>query len=179
MPVERLPPRSTSSPVVPLAGAGQLTWCHEHLAELLDTQTAHLKAGGSIAPGSKGAGPRGNLVYGAESKDRGAWQPYGDSGGASRFFPVFKYAGKACFFRERSVVDGIHHPTVKPLELMRWLVRLVAPPGGVVLDPFAGSGTTAEACLQENRRCIIIERETDYLPLIMRRLGTTPVGDTP
>ena len=48
-----------------------------------------------------------------------------------------------------------------------------------MLDPFAGSGTTAEACLQENRRCIIIERETDYLPLIMRRLGTTPIGDTP
>lgn len=40
----------------------------------------------------------------------------------------------------------VSHPTVKPLELMRWLVRLVTPAGGVVIDPFAGSGTTAEAC---------------------------------
>ncbi|ARM70704.1 DNA methylase [Mycobacterium phage Kingsley] len=61
--------------------------------------------------------------------------------------------------------------TVKPLDLMRWLVRLVTPPNGVVLDPFAGSGTTAEACIHEHKRCITIEREADYLPLIVARLS--------
>ncbi len=60
---------------------------------------------------------------------------------------------------------------MKPLELMRWLVRLVTPPGGLVLDPFAGSGTTAEACVLEHLRCITIEREADYLPLIVARLS--------
>lgn len=64
--------------------------------------------------------------------------------------------------------------TVKPLDLMRWLVRLVTPPGGLVLEPFAGSGTTAEACIHEHMRCIAIEREDDYLPLIMARL-TKPI----
>ena len=72
---------------------------------------------------------------------------------------------------------------MKPLDLMRWLVRLVTPPGGLVLDPFAGSGTTAEACIVEGFRCVLIEREADYLPLIRQRL-TKPIqpdlfGGTP
>jgi DNA modification methylase len=68
------------------------------------------------------------------------------------------------------------HATVKPLDLMRWLVRLVTPPTtpdgktGLILDPFAGSGTTAEAALLEGFRCIAIEREADYLPLIQQRI---------
>jgi site-specific DNA-methyltransferase (adenine-specific) len=53
---------------------------------------------------------------------------------------------------------------------MRWLVRLVTPPGGFVLDPFAGSGTTAEACTLEGFRCLTVEREASYLPLIVERL---------
>ena len=61
--------------------------------------------------------------------------------------------------------------TVKPLDLMRWLVRLVTPPGGVVLDPFAGSGTTLEAAIVEGFRSIGIEREADYLPLIEQRIA--------
>src|SRR5690606_33909985 len=65
----------------------------------------------------------------------------------------------------------IAHPTVKPLALMRWLVRLVTPPGGTVLEPFAGSGTTVEACLLEGFQCIAIEREADYLPLIRQRIA--------
>ena len=64
-----------------------------------------------------------------------------------------------------------------PLDLMRWLVRLVTPPGGVVLEPFAGSGTTAEACVIEGFRCIAVEREPDYLPLILQRL-TKPIQPT-
>jgi len=89
----------------------------------------------------------------------------GDSGGASRFFYVAKAPKK-----ERPVVDGVAHPTVKPLALMRWLVRLVTPAGGVVLDPFAGSGTTVEAALLEGFQVIGIEREAEYLPLIQARV---------
>jgi HAE1 family hydrophobic/amphiphilic exporter-1/multidrug efflux pump len=91
------------------------------------------------------------------------------TGGASRFFPTFRYEAKAGA-SERPRVDGIAHPTVKPLALMQWLVRLVTPPGGVVLEPFAGSGTTLEAALIEGFACIGIEREADYLPLILSRI---------
>ena len=90
---------------------------------------------------------------------------YNDTGGASRFFYVAKAPA-----RERPKVDGIAHPTVKPLTLMRWLCRLVTPPGGTVLEPFAGSGTTIEAALMEGFHVVAIEREDDYLPLIAARL---------
>ncbi len=53
---------------------------------------------------------------------------------------------------------------------MRWLVRLVTPPGGTVLEPFAGSGTTVEACIVEGFRCIAIEKGEEYLPLITQRI---------
>jgi DNA modification methylase len=92
-----------------------------------------------------------------------------DEGGASRFFPTFRYQAKADT-AERPRLAGVAHPTVKPLDLMRWLVRLVTPPGGRVLDPFAGSGTTAEACLLERVACTVIEREVAYLPLIVDRV---------
>ncbi|MGO1736883.1 MAG: DNA methyltransferase [Leucobacter sp.] len=90
---------------------------------------------------------------------------HNDSGGASRFF----YTAKADS-AERPVVDGIAHPTVKPLGLMRYLVRLVTPRSGLVLEPFAGSGTTLQAALEEGCRVIGIERESDYIPLIKSRL---------
>ena len=90
---------------------------------------------------------------------------YNDTGGASRYFYVAKADAS-----ERPRVNGTAHPTVKPLALMRWLVRLVTPPGGTVLEPFAGSGTTAEACIIEGFDCIAIEKGDEYLPLIMQRI---------
>ena len=63
-----------------------------------------------------------------------------------------------------------HHPTVKPLALMRWLVKLVAYPGDLVLDPFAGSGSTGVACAMEGREFIGIEREAEYLEIAKRRI---------
>jgi site-specific DNA-methyltransferase (adenine-specific) len=90
---------------------------------------------------------------------------HADEGGASRFFYVAKAPTK-----ERPKVDGIAHPTVKPLTLMRWLVKLVTPNGGTVLDPFAGTGTTLEAAHLEGFKSIGIERECDYLPLIAARM---------
>jgi hypothetical protein len=64
-----------------------------------------------------------------------------------------------------------HHPTVKPVALMRWLVRLVTPPGGTVLDPFAGSGTTLVAATLEGFDAIGIEMTDDYLPIIEGRVA--------
>lgn len=107
-------------------------------------------------------------------KPVGPQNQYGDTGGASRFFPVFKYQAKApTKERPKIEVDGkdVGWPTVKPLELMRWLVRLVTPPGGVVLDPFAGTGTTGQAAELEGFSCVLIERDELALRLIAERLA--------
>jgi len=67
--------------------------------------------------------------------------------------------------------DGSKHPTVKPISLMRYLVRLVTPKDGLVLDPFAGTGTTGEACILENRKYYLIEKTKEYIPDIENRLN--------
>lgn len=64
-----------------------------------------------------------------------------------------------------------HHPTVKPIDLMRWLVRLVTPPGGIVLDPFTGSGSTGIAAHLEGMEFIGIEREAEYLAIAEARIA--------
>lgn len=64
-----------------------------------------------------------------------------------------------------------HHPTVKPVRLMRWLCRLVTPPGGVVLDPFLGSGTTGVAATLEGFRFLGVEREPDYHRIAVARIA--------
>ena len=87
-----------------------------------------------------------------------------DQGGASRFFYVAKAPTT-----ERPNQGDTTHPTVKPIDLMQWLVRLVTPPHGTVLDPFAGSGTTGEAAVREGFQTILIEQEPSYLPLIRER----------
>lgn len=89
---------------------------------------------------------------------------YDDRGGPSRFFYTAKASRK-----ERG--EGNTHPTVKPIALMRWLVRLVTPKGGLVLDPFAGSGTTGLAAIDEGMNCILIEREAEYVTILNKRLG--------
>lgn len=113
---------------------------------------------------------RRGIGYGSGSTGGDVELGYEDSGGASRFFPAFRYEAKASS-AERPKVGGVQHPTVKPLDLMRWLVRLVAPQGATILEPFAGSGTTIEACIAEGMRCIAIEREEQYLPLILDRIS--------
>ncbi|GAB3176161.1 hypothetical protein GCM10027059_50610 [Myceligenerans halotolerans] len=139
-----------------------------------ETQAAHLdRQSGTRTSGANPTRRNGDKfrdTYGTFKGQEACTPARGaDSGGVSRYFPTFRYEAKAPA-AERPQVDGITHPTVKPLGLMRWLVRLVAAPGAVVLDPFAGSGATAEACVIEGMRCIAIERESDYLPLITSRL---------
>ena len=68
-----------------------------------------------------------------------------------------------------------NHPTVKPVHLMAWLVRLVSKEGDTVLDPFTGSGTTGIACKKLNRRFIGIERDLGYCEIAEKRLKNTVV----
>jgi DNA modification methylase len=70
-----------------------------------------------------------------------------------------------------STARANYHPTVKPIRLMRWLVRLVTPPGGLVLDPFTGSGSTGCAAVLEGFRFLGVEREPDYLPIARARIA--------
>lgn len=112
--------------------------------------------------GSRSAGVRKGMgFHGADGDGGPAIQ--GSSGSAARFFYCAK-ASKA----DRG--DGNHHPTVKPTDLMRYLCRLVTPPGGVVLDPFMGSGSTGKAAVAEGFRFIGIEREAEYLEIARRRI---------
>lgn len=87
-----------------------------------------------------------------------------DSGSAARFF----YCAKASK-KERG--NGNSHPTIKPLKLMKYLCRLITPPGGLVLDPFAGSGTTAIAAQEEGFNYLLIEREQSNFDMIQTRLA--------
>jgi len=98
-------------------------------------------------------------------------QPRGiaDSGGtAARFF----YTAKA----DSDDRIGSKHPTVKPVDLMRYLCRLITPPGGTVLDPFAGTGTTGEAAWLEGFQAILVEREAEYMADIERRMALCLAG---
>ena len=160
---------------------------------MLDAQTGDLgrSTGGRIG-NAGGDGPR----YVAEGAFMAGDPGYGDSGGPSRFFycaktstaernaglghlplqkkptwssgelepGTFQAAGTA--EEARNV-----HPTVKPIELMRWLVRLVVPEGGVVLDPFTGSGSTGAAAVLEGRSFVGCEREEEYVELARARIG--------
>jgi site-specific DNA-methyltransferase (adenine-specific) len=71
---------------------------------------------------------------------------------------------------------GSKHPTVKPVDLMQWLCRLVTPPNGTVLDPFAGTGTTGEAAFREGFNAVLIEREEEYQKDIRRRMALVMSG---
>jgi site-specific DNA-methyltransferase (adenine-specific) len=88
---------------------------------------------------------------------------FGDTGSAARFF----YTAKAGLDDRL----GSRHPTIKPVDLMQWLCRLVTPRGGLVLDPFAGTGTTGEAAWREGMRAVLIEREAEYQADIRRRMA--------
>jgi site-specific DNA-methyltransferase (adenine-specific) len=168
------------------------------VAELDRQSGVSRSAGGRI--GNKAGGiavPGGRYLSG----DPG----FGDSGGASRFFPVFRYEPKASRADREQGCDGLpartgaeavdreegsagtqspraganrtassvrnHHPTVKPQGLMRWLCRLITPPGGTVLDPFAGSGSTGVAALLEGFGFVGVEREPEYAAIARSRLA--------
>lgn len=107
-------------------------------------------------------------AYGAFNGARHGAEPRGDSGSAARFF----YSAKA----DSDDRIGSKHPTVKPVDLMQWCVRLITPPGGTVLDCFAGTGTTGEAAWREGFRAVLIEREAEYQADIRRRMALALAG---
>jgi site-specific DNA-methyltransferase (adenine-specific) len=113
----------------------------------------------------------------SESEDRNTYgaftngvvgQMYSDSGSAARFF----YTAKA----DSDDRLGSKHPTVKPLDLIQYLVRLITPPKGICLDPFAGTGTTGEAAWREGMSAVLIEREAEYCADIRRRMALALAG---
>lgn len=111
-----------------------------------------------------------------------AWPgPQGNDPGVNRF-PSNVYACPKPPRSEReSGTEGLQtspvHPTVKPVRLMRWLVRLVTPPGGVVLDTYLGSGTTAVAAEREGFRCVGVESEPKYVDIAAARLRSVAALD--
>ncbi len=131
---------------------------------LLGEQSGVCRSSGNYAKGSRAqgskVGPASIAIDGATSAT------YDDTGTAARFFPCF-YQPKAS---KRDRGDGNTHPTVKSIALMRWLCRLVTPAGGLVLDPFSGSGTTGVAALAEGLRFAGCEREAEYVQIARARL---------
>lgn len=149
---------------------------------------------GAAAPvrGSEASSPT-ETVYGKFDRVQGAF--HADSGSAARFFYCAKATrrdrNEGCEQLDKRPLlwssgtqnpgsfqsDGTdkssqnHHPTVKPTALMQWLVRLVTPKGGMVLDPFMGSGSTGKACVLEGVGFIGIEREADYIAIAEARIA--------
>lgn len=141
----------------------------EAAARLLDEQGGERTSGTGAVKKATGAGWQAN-AYGKESRPAGTPNiEYGDSGGASRFFYTSKAGAE-----DR---DGSKHPTVKPVDLCKWLVRLVTPPGGLVLDPFMGSGPIIYAARELGFRAIGIDRERAYCADAVKRLrqGVLPL----
>ena len=126
--------------------------------------------------------PQGSITGKRSSKSRKAavegtqWLPnnhesteYTDSGSAARFFYSPKCSKKD---RNEGLPEGTtsNHPTVKPTDLMAYLCRLVTPPGGVVLDPFMGSGSTGKAAMREGFKFIGIEQDEGYFDIAEARI---------
>ena len=145
----------------------------------------HTDPGRSVASGA-GLGGGGEYFH----------DGYGDTGSAARFFYCAKASKKdrdeGCEGMEERMVTRYgsmgqgpipqqtpsvpvpqrnHHPTVKPTDLMRYLCRLVTQPGGVVLDPFMGSGSTGKAAVLEEFQFIGIERDAEYLEIAKARIA--------
>jgi len=172
----------------------------EYSAGLLDEQSGHLHGSGNKSDTGKGADKGYDSSSYEMSYQGRAGRDFGkDGGGASRFFYCAKAskrdrnegldgleekgkvyngqsaeaAGKA----EGSVEDKFStkpsqnfHPTVKPTTLMRYLIKLVTPAGGTVLDPFTGSGSTGKAALLDGYKFVGAELTEEYLPVIEGRL---------
>jgi DNA modification methylase len=134
-------------------------------AGLLDEQSG-VRPGFS-GGGNKNTGFRKQYVGGESSGVDLDVQYYGDSGGASRFFYVAKASKRD---RNEGIENPNSHPTVKPTQLMRYLIKLVTPAGGTVLDPFTGSGSTGKAALLDGYGFIGAELTEEYLPIIEGRL---------
>lgn len=163
-------------------------------AAMLDEQSGELTSGKLTAENQRNGGFAGTVnAYGTAAAG-GTGEYEANAGGASRFF----YCAKANGAERNAGLEGFDpqfaptmnngigakehdpetatrkanvHPTVKPIALMRWLIRLVTPPGGLVLDPFTGSGTTGCAAALEGFEFVGIEREAEYRAIAEARIA--------
>ena len=110
----------------------------------------------------------GQNTYGAMARGSNGQDPRGDADSAARFF----YCAKAS---KRDRGEGNSHPTVKPTDLMRYLCRLVTPPGGVVFDPFMGSGSTGKAAVLEGFDFIGCELSAEYVAIAQARIDAAVI----
>lgn len=126
-------------------------------------------------PGIMRKGTNDGACYGAESRVPGTpMTGFGDEGSAARFFHQFTPDTDPLFYHPKAGKQdraGSTHPTVKPIALMQYLIRHITPPGGIVLDPFAGSGTTGEAARREGFDCFLVEAEPDYIDFLKKRFS--------
>ena len=134
----------------------------EEAGKMLDEQSGVSKSKSFTGPMADITG--GNYKTYKGPTDKQTTRGHDDSGGASRFF----FCAKASK-RERG--ENNNHPTVKPLALIEYLCKLTkTPDGGIVLDPFGGSGTTALACIKTDRKYILIEKEEEYCNIARARI---------
>lgn len=144
----------------------------------LDLQTSHLHSAGFKKPKTGSNFDGSTSMFGiGDSGTEG--ERFGDSGGASRFFKVLPPDDSSRFFyvakpsaseKHAGTEDGNGHPTVKPIKLMEELIRMVTPPGGTVLDPFMGSGTTGIAAIKNDFKFFGIDQEKKYTELAKNRM---------
>jgi len=144
----------------------------EEAAAALDAQSGEHKSG-KLEPHHKLSASQ-NYAMSGNNQERNPRKSFGgDTGGASRFF----YTAKASRSEREAGLDGVeaqranHHPTVKPIALMRYMIRLVAPRGAVVLDPFMGSGSTGCAAMVEGMQFVGIDITPEYVDIARRRLA--------
>ena len=145
------------------------------------------KVSGAAASG-RPAGPSecrtGNTSFDAK---KGNGPLHNDAGSAARFFKCCPWTEEEqearrlyyCAKASQKERYGSKHPTVKPLALFKYLVKLITPPNGVVLDPFAGTGTTGQAAHEEGFDFILIEREPEYIEDIKRRFIKAKMVEAP
>lgn len=108
-----------------------------------------------------------NIAHDSSPSVLGLFPDDGQGHSVGRYFPAFGYSAKA----KGAARAGSDHPAVKPVAFLRWLIRLVTPPGGTVLDPFCGSGSTGEAALAEGFSTVLIDRDPVYIADTRRRVG--------
>ena len=139
----------------------------ESAGEILDEQS-----GDSISTKRRAEiMPLPKTPFNGEKTDNGTDRGFDDEGGASRFFYIPKTSKKEKELGIDNEKCKTTHPTIKPIELMRYLVRLVTPKGGVIMDPFMGSGSTGVAALLESFQFVGIELDENYFEIALQRVN--------
>jgi site-specific DNA-methyltransferase (adenine-specific) len=146
---------------------------------------------GTVPCTTQGQSASAGMIYGSDQRELRRFEPntsgrwpanliHDGSEEVVRLFPTDTEGSAARYFytakASRAERRGITHPTVKPLDLMAYLCRLVTPPGGIVLDPFAGSGTTLEAAVGEGFQAIGIERDPENFAMAEHRMNGAQLG---